>query len=725
MKCQIPQISWHSRDPVLSIDFQPIDGNSFRLASGGTDCHVLIWFVTYNENKTIKVECASDLYRHNKSVNVVRFSPNGELLASGDDEGAMFVWQLKEREQSETSKDEEIVNKEDWYPLKLLRGHLEDIYDLSWSSDGNYMVSASMDNSAIIWDMQKYQKLHMLPDCKGYVQGVAWDPKNQFIASIGSDRSLRIYNINYKKTVYKVQKAPWHVSTEKGNFKARLFYDDTLKSYFRRLCFTPDGELLIVPSGIVDKGDKCTNTTYVFSRHIFNKPAFHLPSGDKYTVAVRCNPFLYKLRHEKSENKENKPMIDLPYRMVFAVAACDSILLYDTEQLPPFAFVSNIHYTHLTDMTWSPDGLTLVASSTDGYCSFLIFTPEELGEKYVPPVVPVVVESAKEDKPLLIEDPKSKKDAPPCKEKMETDNVSLKDNAKDSTVKDNLEAACNTPKHKEQSSVEVISVNILNPKDKASPKVTTVTPKSGKKTPKMCTIKSFFMSPKDRPIIKKSGDVAEKNKLEASNVTVCDEDNSNKISEHSSKQQGVLSEKKYLDKTVPKIEVSKGDGTKMETEEDNSNSVEIICLESNSEKQSTKSTPKCKLQLNFSDHSKDFKTEEIVSAKKEFQTECSEDAVSSFNDLEKEDSANIEMQENDWKLELSQDEEIPMDVDPQVHATSNPKSENVTSSLKPENVTCSPKPEKIDSQKQPSPTKITPKRRIPLITLTKKITTTQ
>lgn len=44
MKFAIPEISWHNRDPVLSVDFQPnTDVNGpLRLASGGTDSHVLV-----------------------------------------------------------------------------------------------------------------------------------------------------------------------------------------------------------------------------------------------------------------------------------------------------------------------------------------------------------------------------------------------------------------------------------------------------------------------------------------------------------------------------------------------------------------------------------------------------------------------------------------------------------------------------------------------------------
>lgn len=44
MKFSIPEISWHNRDPVLSVDFQPKSaaGDPLRLATGGTDSHVLV-----------------------------------------------------------------------------------------------------------------------------------------------------------------------------------------------------------------------------------------------------------------------------------------------------------------------------------------------------------------------------------------------------------------------------------------------------------------------------------------------------------------------------------------------------------------------------------------------------------------------------------------------------------------------------------------------------------
>ena len=38
--------------------------------------------------------------------------------------------------------------------------------------------------------------------------------------------------------------------------------------------------------------------------------------------------------------------------MVFAILTVDKVLLYDTQQTAPIAYISDIHYASLTDATW-------------------------------------------------------------------------------------------------------------------------------------------------------------------------------------------------------------------------------------------------------------------------------------------------------------------------------------------------------------------------------------
>lgn len=46
------------------------------------------------------------------------------------------------------------------------------------------------------------------------------------------------------------------------------------------------------------------------------------------------------------------PAFALPYRVVYAVATQDAVLVYDTQQMTPITVVSNLHFATFTDLTW-------------------------------------------------------------------------------------------------------------------------------------------------------------------------------------------------------------------------------------------------------------------------------------------------------------------------------------------------------------------------------------
>lgn len=166
-------------------------------------------------------------------------------------------------------------------------------------------------------------------------------------------RTLRVFNTKNYKLFNKCDKSV--ALGKKRNceeIRSRLFHDDTLKSFFRRLSFSPDGQILVTSSGIIEtideqnKNKHTTNVSYVFARKSFTKPVLYIPSLDQYSVAIQFSPILYKLK------EGTKSIFDFPYRMIYAIATNSSILLMDTQHAVPFAYVGDIHYTRLTDLSW-------------------------------------------------------------------------------------------------------------------------------------------------------------------------------------------------------------------------------------------------------------------------------------------------------------------------------------------------------------------------------------
>jgi len=70
---------------------------------------------------------------------------------------------------------------------------------------------------------------------------------------------------------------PAATAASSSSAESLLFQDESLASFFRRLAFSPDGNLLVVPAGQVRQGSNAyVNTVYVYSRNQFNRYFFFI-----------------------------------------------------------------------------------------------------------------------------------------------------------------------------------------------------------------------------------------------------------------------------------------------------------------------------------------------------------------------------------------------------------------------------------------------------------------
>lgn len=82
--------------------------------------------------------------------------PTGEILASAGDDGNILLWVPAENSSLHTTLgDDGLDDKETWRVKHMCRSQSgAEIYDLSWSPDGVFFITGSMDNVARIYNAQ-------------------------------------------------------------------------------------------------------------------------------------------------------------------------------------------------------------------------------------------------------------------------------------------------------------------------------------------------------------------------------------------------------------------------------------------------------------------------------------------------------------------------------------------------------------------------------------------
>jgi len=167
---------------------------------------------------------------HLNAVNSVRWSHNGQHLASGSDDKTAFIWEITASGGSTSNafgEQDDVV--EVWKPIWALRGHDSDVLDVQWSPDDSLLATGGVDNFICVWNVATGTKLIKLEGHKGMVKGLTWDPVGRYLASESDDKTVIIWRTS-----------DWQKETTIEEF----YKKNTEKDFFRRLSWSPDGSLI-------------------------------------------------------------------------------------------------------------------------------------------------------------------------------------------------------------------------------------------------------------------------------------------------------------------------------------------------------------------------------------------------------------------------------------------------------------------------------------------------
>ncbi|PFH50533.1 hypothetical protein AMATHDRAFT_144901 [Amanita thiersii Skay4041] len=339
---------------IFSVHVHP-DGS--RIATGGLDAKIRIWSTkpilhrsSELSGKPPKSLCT--LHMHTGPVLTVRWAHSGRWLASGSDDAIVMIWDLDPNARGKVWGSDE-VNVEGWKPLKRLPGHDSDVTDVAWSPGDRYLASVGLDSTIFIWCGFTLERLVRLTQHQGFVKGVCWDPVGEYLATQSDDRTVKIWRTT-----------DWSLEAEVSKP-----FEASPGSFFRRLSWSPDG-------AHITASNATNNNGYVFIAAVITRNSWMSDIslvGHENTVEVAAyNPHIF-LRDPTA------PVATANICSVVALGADDrSVSVWQTKSARPLIVAKEVFERQIMDLSWSWDGMTLYAASSDGTLAVFNFDPHEL-----------------------------------------------------------------------------------------------------------------------------------------------------------------------------------------------------------------------------------------------------------------------------------------------------------------------------------------------------------
>ena len=164
------QMRWQAHEQSIeAIAFSP-DGK--QVATGSRDQHIKLW----DADDHYLVE---DFTGHQGAIYSLSFHPNKPILVSGGEDKHLFFWGLQQYTEI----------------LDPIAAHNNWIYAVRYSPDGQYIATAGSDGYTKLWN-QAGMLMRQFKTANKRVLGLAFSDDSQWLATAAADRNIKLYHLD-------------------------------------------------------------------------------------------------------------------------------------------------------------------------------------------------------------------------------------------------------------------------------------------------------------------------------------------------------------------------------------------------------------------------------------------------------------------------------------------------------------------------------------------------
>jgi WD40 repeat protein len=117
------------------------------------------------------------------SARIVRFSPNGSMLAAGAEDGMVRLWAINGSARLDQPR--------------ILSRHQQDVFALSFSPDGSMLASSGRSGLICLWDTETGSCLVTLPGHGDMVFTLTFSADGTKLMSAGRDQHIQVWDLTH------------------------------------------------------------------------------------------------------------------------------------------------------------------------------------------------------------------------------------------------------------------------------------------------------------------------------------------------------------------------------------------------------------------------------------------------------------------------------------------------------------------------------------------------